>query len=45
MDTPAFQHLLSLFPQLTLRQRRVAQQEFHTITSLNSQLPACSGCP
>ena len=27
MDTPAFQHLLSLFPQLTLRQRRVAQQE------------------
>ncbi|MEZ6971488.1 IS1595 family transposase, partial [Aeromonas sp. S11(2024)] len=37
MDTPAFQHLLSLFPQLTLRQRRVAQQELapHTITSLN----------
>jgi len=27
MDTPAFQHLLSLFPHLTLRQRRVAQQE------------------
>ncbi|TNH93000.1 IS1 family transposase, partial [Aeromonas sobria] len=48
MDTPAFQHLLSLFPQLTLRQRRVAQQELsapHTITSLNTQLPACSGCP
>lgn len=43
MDTPAFQHLLSLFPQLTLRQRRVAQQELtapHTITSLNTQLPA-----
>ncbi len=36
MDTPAFQHLLSLFPQLTLRQRRVAQQKLtalppHTI--------------
>ncbi|MGL5708743.1 MAG: IS1595 family transposase, partial [Aeromonas sp.] len=48
MDTPAFQHLLSLFPQLTLRQRRVAQRELatpHTITSLNSQLPVCSGCP
>ncbi|TNJ22650.1 IS1595 family transposase, partial [Aeromonas sobria] len=48
MDTPAFQHILSLFPQLTLRQRRVAQQELsapHAITSLNSQLPACSGCP
>ena len=47
MDTPAFQHLLSLFPQLTLRQRRVAQQELtapHTITSLNTQLPACC-CP
>lgn len=26
MDSPAFQHLLSLFPQLTLRQRRVAQR-------------------
>jgi len=48
MDTPAFQHLLSLFPQLTLRQHCVAQQELtapHTITSLNSQLPACNGCP
>ncbi len=48
MDTPAFQHLLSLFPQLTLRQRRVARQELispHPITSLNTQLPACSGCP
>ncbi len=48
MDTPAFQHLLSLFPQLTLRQRRVAQQELtapHAITSLNAQLPACRGCP
>ncbi|RQM62732.1 IS1595 family transposase, partial [Aeromonas enteropelogenes] len=45
---PAFQHLLSLFPQLTLRQRRVARQELmspHPITSLNTQLPACSGCP
>lgn len=34
MDTSAFQHLQSLFPQLTLRQRRVAQQELtapHTI--------------
>ncbi|MBW3821809.1 IS1595 family transposase, partial [Aeromonas hydrophila] len=27
MDTQAFQHLLSLFPLLTLRQRRLAQQE------------------
>ncbi|EKH1299164.1 hypothetical protein O6P64_004712, partial [Escherichia coli] len=27
MDTPTFQHLLSLFPQLTQRQRRVAQEE------------------
>ncbi|MFQ2824737.1 IS1595 family transposase, partial [Aeromonas allosaccharophila] len=47
MDTPTFQHLLSLFPLLTLRQRRVAQQELtapHTITSLNTQLPACC-CP
>ncbi len=44
MDTPAFQNLLSLFPQLTLRQRRIAQQELaapHTITSLNTQLQAC----
>lgn len=35
MDTPAFQHLLSLFPQLTLRQRRVALQKLtvpHAIT-------------
>ncbi|BCO14985.1 hypothetical protein RIMD111065_33410 [Aeromonas hydrophila] len=48
MDTPAFQHLLSLFPQLTLHQRRVAQQELtapHAITSLNTQLPACRGYP
>ena len=48
MDTPAFQYLLSLFPQLTLRQRRVAQQELlapHAMTSLNTQLPACRGCP
>ncbi|CAJ1850242.1 IS1595 family transposase ISAs23 [Aeromonas hydrophila] len=48
MDTPVFQHLLSLFPQLTLHQRRVAQQELtapHVITSLNTQLPACSGSP
>ncbi|EKP0276591.1 IS1 family transposase, partial [Aeromonas bestiarum] len=27
MDTQAFQHLLSLFPLLTLRQRRVAQRD------------------
>ncbi|MFM5463941.1 IS1595 family transposase [Aeromonas simiae] len=48
MDTPAFQHLLSLFPQLTLRQRRVAQRELaapHAIASLASQLPPCSRCP
>ncbi len=44
MDIPAFQNLLSLFPQLALRQRRIAQQELaapHTITSLNTQLRAC----
>lgn len=48
MDTPAFQHLLSLFPLLTLRQRRVAQHELaapHPITSLHAQLPTCCGCP
>jgi len=47
MDTPAFQHLLSIFPQLNLCQRRVAQQELtapHAITYLNAQLPACRGC-
>ena len=27
MDTQAFQHRLSLFPQLTLRQRRLAHHE------------------
>ncbi len=44
MDTQAFQHLLSLFPLLTLRQRRLAQQELttpHPVTSLAAQLPAC----
>ncbi len=48
MDTPAFQHLLSLFPLLTLRQRRVAQHELaapHPITPLHAQLPTCCGCP
>ncbi|ATM01010.1 IS1595 family transposase [Aeromonas sp. CA23] len=48
MDTQAFQHLLSLFPQLTLRQRRLAQHELttpHPITSLATQLPACQCCP
>lgn len=48
MDTQAFQHLLSLFPQLTLRQRRLAQNELstpHPVTSLVTQLPACSCCP
>ncbi|MFB2925916.1 IS1595 family transposase, partial [Aeromonas hydrophila] len=48
MDTQAFQHLLSLFPLLTLRQRRLAQQELttpHPITSLAAQLPACQCCP
>ncbi|NEY07717.1 IS1595 family transposase, partial [Aeromonas rivipollensis] len=41
MDTQAFQHLLSLFPLLTLRQRRLAQHELtapHPITSLATQL-------
>ncbi|MCH7370369.1 IS1595 family transposase, partial [Aeromonas sp. MR16] len=48
MDTQAFQHLLSLFPLLTLRQRRLAQHELttpHPITSLAAQLPACRCCP
>lgn len=48
MDTQAFQHLLSLFPLLTLRQRRVAQHELtapHPMTSLATQLPASSCCP
>lgn len=48
MDTQAFQQLLSLFPLLTLRQRRLAQQELttpHTITSLATQLPVCQCCP
>ncbi|QSX28646.1 IS1595 family transposase [Shewanella cyperi] len=48
MDTPAFQHLLSLFSQLSQRQRRVAQHELtapHAIASLSTQLPACHGCP
>ncbi|MFM5136868.1 IS1595 family transposase, partial [Aeromonas rivipollensis] len=48
MDTQAFQHLLSLFPQLTLRQRRLAQHELtspHPITSLATQLPPCQCCP
>ncbi|WP_393936448.1 helix-turn-helix domain-containing protein, partial [Aeromonas rivipollensis] len=48
MDTQAFQHLLSLFPQLTLRQRRLAQYELtapHPITSLATQLPPCQCCP
>ncbi len=48
MDTQAFQHLLSLFPLLTLRQRRLAQQELttpHPITSLATQLPTCQCCP
>ena len=48
MDTQAFQHLLSLFPQLTMRQRRLAQHELttpHPITSLAAQLPACRCCP
>ncbi|MBL0562045.1 IS1595 family transposase, partial [Aeromonas hydrophila] len=44
MDAQAFQQLLSLFPLLTLRQRRLAQHELttpHSITSLATQLPAC----
>lgn len=48
MDTQAFQHLLSLFPLLTLRQRRVAQHELtapHPMTSLATQLPTSSCCP
>ncbi len=48
MDAPAFQHLLSLFPLLTLRQRRVAQRELaapQAIASLATQMPTCSGCP
>ncbi|MCF7693292.1 IS1595 family transposase, partial [Aeromonas hydrophila] len=48
MDTQAFQQLLSLFPLLTSRQRRLAQHELttpHPITSLATQLPACQCCP
>ncbi|WP_429182465.1 transposase, partial [Aeromonas rivipollensis] len=48
MDTQAFQYLLSLFPLLTLRQRRLAQHELtapHPITSLATQLPPCQCCP
>ncbi|EIS3746468.1 IS1595 family transposase, partial [Aeromonas hydrophila] len=48
MDTQAFQQLLSLFPSLTSRQRRLAQHELttpHPITSLATQLPACQCCP
>ena len=51
MDTPAFQHLLSLFPLLTLCQRRVAQQELtaphHYLTQYSvtgmQWLPTLSG--
>ena len=48
MDTQAFQHLLSLFPQLTLRQRRLAHHELstpHPVTSLATHLPDCRCCP
>ncbi|WP_410488962.1 IS1595 family transposase [Aeromonas hydrophila] len=48
MDTQAFQHLSSLFPLLTLRQRRLAQHELttpHPLTSLATQLSACQCCP
>ena len=48
MDTQAFQHLLSLFPQLTLRQRRLVEHELttpHPITSFFTQLQACGCCP
>lgn len=43
----AFQHLLSLFPLLTLRQRRLAQHELtapHPITSLATHCQCCPHC-
>ncbi len=48
MNTQAFQHLLSLFPQLTVRQRRLAHHELstpHPVTSLATHLPDCRCCP
>ena len=48
MDTQAFQHLLSLFPQLTMRQRRLRNMNslpLTQITSLAAQLPACRMLP
>ncbi len=44
MDAQAFQHLLPLFPLLTLRQRRVTQHELtesHSITQLLAAAPHC----
>ncbi len=45
MDTPAFQHLLSVNPASAPCCSAGAHCPPHTITSLNTQLPACSGCP
>ena len=48
MDTPAFQHLLYLFPQLTLRQCRIVRHELsepRSSTALYTPLPICRICP
>lgn len=48
MDTPAFQYLLSLFPQLTVRQRRIARHELtapRSTSALYTPLPVCRVCP
>ena len=51
MDTQAFQHLLSLFPLLTLRQRRLAQQELtppsphHLVGHSTSRMPMLPSLP
>jgi transposase-like protein len=48
MDTQAFQHLLSLFPQLSVRQRNSAQQELQRPSQhaqITTLLPDCPECP
>ena len=48
MDTQAFQHLLTLFPQLSVRQRHIAQRELQQPSlpsRINALLPDCPACP
>ena len=48
MDTQAFQHLLILFPQLSVRQRHIAQRELQQPSlpsRINALLPDCPACP